>query len=193
MDPLTDPARGNVTTTRLLLRGWELADEQQLLELSSDPDVMRYFPRPMTRAEVRAFIDRQRALHAAGRPALLAVETRLDGRFIGFVGLAEPRFEAAFTPCVEIGWRLKRAAWGHGYATEAAGAVLTHAFTTLGLAEVVSFTAVANEPSQAVMRRLGMRTDRAEDFDHPSVEEGSPLRRHVLYRLRAEQWLDWSP
>ena len=96
---------------------------------------------------------------------------RDSGTFIGFVGLAEPRFEAPFTPCVEIGWRLRRDAWGHGYATEAAEAVLAHGFETLHLPEIVSFTTVANEPSQAVMRRLGMHHDPADDFDHPSVPQ----------------------
>ena len=186
MDPLTDAADETVTD-RLMLRGWSEADEEPLLSLSSDPEVMRYFPRVMTVEEAHDLVVRQRALRAAGRPALFAVETRQDRRFIGFVGLAEPRFAAPFTPCVEIEWRLARSAWGHGYATEAARAVLSHAFGCLRLAEVVSFTAVVNLPSQAVMRRLGMHTDRSEDFDHPSVTPGHPLRRQVLYRLRAEE------
>src|SRR4051794_7961025 len=161
-----------------------------MLALSTDPEVMRYFPRPMTAEEVHEFVTRHRELLAAGRPGLFAVETRADGRFIGFVGLAEPTFEAPFTPCVEVGWRLVKAAWRRGYATEAARAALDHGFDTLGLDEVVSFTAVVNTPSMAVMRTLGMRRDPAEDFDHPRVEPGHVLRRHVLYRLRADerQW-----
>jgi RimJ/RimL family protein N-acetyltransferase len=129
-----------------------------------------------------------RATLAAGAPGLFAVERRDDGAQLGFVGLAEPTFEAPFTPCVEIGWRLARSAWGHGYATEAARACLAHAFTTLALEEVVSFTAVPNDRSRAVMHRLGMTRDPAEDFDHPRVEPGHPLRRHVLHRLTARQW-----
>ena len=186
MDPLTD-AVDETVTDRLVLRGWNEEDVEPLLSLSSDPEVMRYFPRTMTPEEARALVVGQHALLAAGRPGLFAVETRRDRRFIGFVGLAEPRFSAPFTPCVEIEWRLDRSAWGHGYATEAARAVLSHAFGPLGLAEVVAFTAVVNLPSQAVMRRLGMHTDRSEDFDHPSLPPGHPLRRHLLYRLLAEE------
>ncbi len=188
MDPLIEPGPTNLTTERLLLRTWTDDDVEPMHELSSDPAVMRFFPRPMTLDEVHAFVVRQRSRLAAGRPGLYAVESFADRRFLGFVGLAEPRFEAPFTPCVEIGWRLLREAWGHGYATEAARTVLAHGFGTLGLQEIVSFTAVPNEPSQAVMRRLGMHTDPAEDFDHPALEEGHWLQRHVLYRLTAPEW-----
>ena len=106
-----------------------------------------------------------------------------SGRFIGFTGLNVPGFAAPFMPATEIGWRLRRDAWGKGYASEAARGALAVAFDDLGLAEVVSFTATTNTRSQAVMRRIGMTTDPREDFDHPDVAEGSPLRRHVLYRL----------
>ncbi len=106
-----------------------------------------------------------------------------DTPFIGFVGLAIPGFETSFTPCVEIGWRLAHAHWGRGYATEAAHAALAHGFGPLGLREIVSFTAQQNLRSRAVMERLGMRRDPADDFDHPKLSPGHPLRRHVLYRL----------
>ena len=109
--------------------------------------------------------------------------------FVGFVGLSVPTFEAHFTPCVEVGWRLARAHWGRGYATEAAGAALTFGFSDVGLDEVVSFTVPHNRPSRRVMQRLGMRRDPAEDFEHPSLPEGHPLRRHVLYRLHRDHWL----
>jgi RimJ/RimL family protein N-acetyltransferase len=187
VDRLTDLSGRNITTSRLTLRSWGNEDAAAMLALSTDPEVMRYFPRPMTAEQVHEFVTRHRALLAAGRPGLFAVETRADGRFIGFVGLAEATFEAPFMPCVEVGWRLVRAAWGQGYATEAARAALDHGFDALGLDEVVSFTAVVNTPSIAVMRRLGMHRDPAEDFDHPRVEPGHVLRRHVLYRLRADE------
>jgi RimJ/RimL family protein N-acetyltransferase len=188
VDPLIESRPTNLTSERLLLRSWTAADVEPMHTMSTDPEVMRFFPRPMTGEEVRAFVTRQAARLAGGRPGLYVLERLADRRFLGFVGLAEPRFEAAFTPCVEVGWRLVRDAWGHGYATEGARAVLAHGFGTLGLEEVVSFTAVPNEPSQAVMRRLGMHTDPADDFDHPALEEGHWLRRHVLYRLTAAQW-----
>ena len=177
-----------LVTERLLLRDWRAADVEPMLALSTDPEVMHHFPRVMTRDEVLAFVVRQRRLLRAGRPGLFAVATRDDHHFLGFTGLAVPRFEAPFTPCVEVGWRLARWAWGHGYATEAAEAALRHGFETLELDEVVSFTSVANQRSRAVMRRLGMHHDPAEDFDHPSVEVGHELRRHVLYRLTRDEW-----
>lgn len=188
MDPLTDPAHGNLTTERLLLRKWDDRATSSLLALSTDPVVMQHFPTLATRAQIHELVRRQQDALSAGRPGLFAVELRDTGAVIGFVGLAEPTFEAPFVPCVEIGWRLSRDAWGHGYATEAAHAVLAHGFDSLGLREVVSFTAVVNAPSIAVMRRLGMHTDPREDFDHPSVPKGHPLRRHVLYRLTADEW-----
>jgi RimJ/RimL family protein N-acetyltransferase len=106
-----------------------------------------------------------------------------DRHFVGYVGLAVPRFEATFTPCVEIGWRLARSAWGHGIATEAARAVCRYAFETLQLDEIVSFTSVNNGRSRKVMQRIGMRRDCENDFDHPTLPVGNALRRHVLYRL----------
>ena len=188
MDHVTEPRGGNLTTERLVLSSWDDVAAEGLYRLSSDPEVMRHFPALANREQIRATVARHRANLATGRPGLYAVRVRETSTFIGFVGLAKPSFDAPFAPCVEIGWRLARDAWGHGYATEAARAVLARAFDTLGLAEVVSFTAAVNEPSVAVMRRLGMHTDPAEEFDHPNVPVGHPVRRHVLYRLTADEW-----
>lgn len=188
MDHVTGPRGRNLTTRRLVLGGWDDGAAEGLYRLSNDPEVMRHFPSMPSRQQIEMMVDRHRTNLEQGRPGLYAVRVRDTSTFIGFVGLATPSFEAPFMPCVEIGWRLARNAWGHGYATEAARAVLTHGFTALGLPEVVSFTATVNEPSVAVMRRLGMHTDPAEDFDHPNVPEGHRVRRHVLYRLTAEEW-----
>ena len=188
MDPLIEPAGGNLTTQRLVLGTWSDEDAAGLLDLSTDPQVMRYFPALATRDQIQGLVEKHRENLAAGRPGLYAVRVAETGRFIGFVGLSVPWFAASFMPCVEVGWRLRRDAWGHGYATEAARAVLAHGFQTLGLDEIVSFTTVANEPSIAVMRRLGMHRDPTQDFDHPAVPEGHPVRRHVLYRLSADDW-----
>lgn len=177
-----------LVTPRLRLRSWTDDDLEPMVAICTDPEVMRFFPRPNTRDEVVALLDRQRRRLAAGEPGLFAAERLEDGRLLGFVGLARPSFEAPFTPCVEVGWRLGRDAWGHGYATEAARAAVEHGFTTLGLDELVSFTSVGHDRSRAVMRRLGMHHDPADDFDHPRLAEGHPLRRHVLYRLRREEW-----
>ena len=209
MDPLTEPPPGNLraerppttdpllVTERLLLRSWTPADADALFALSTDPDTMVHFPDLPSREHIDALVFRHAGNLARGRPGLFAVEVRaghpLAGEFIGFVGLGEPTWAAPFMPCVEIGWRLRKDAWGHGYATEAARAVLEHAFATLGLDGVVSFTAVPNEPSRAVMRRIGLRHHPDEDFDHPSIVAGHPLRRHVLYRLSAQEWTTSRP
>ncbi len=169
-------------TERLLLRQWREEDREPWAAMNADPEVMRYFPSTQARAETDAAFDRISAGLAERGWGLWAVD--LDGEFLGFTGLAVPRFDAHFTPATEIGWRFARHAWGHGYATEAARTVLAHAFDVLELPEVVSFTAVQNTPSRRVMERIGMAHDPADDFDHPSLAVDSPLRRHVLYRLR---------
>jgi RimJ/RimL family protein N-acetyltransferase len=160
-------------TERLLLRAWQESDRAPFAALNADPAVMEHFPAPLTRSESDALIDRH--------PGLFAVEVRESGAFIGFVGLAVPTFDASFTPCVEIGWRLAHEAWGHGYATEAARAVLAQALTEHE--RIVSFTAVGNLRSRAVMERIGMHP--AGEFEHPNLPQGHRLRRHVLYTTQA--------
>jgi ribosomal-protein-alanine N-acetyltransferase len=174
-------------TERLLLRQWRAEDRAPFAALNADPAVMEHFPAPLTRAESDAFADRVEELIAQQGWGLWAMQEHATGRFLGFTGLAYPRFDAPFGPAVEIGWRLARDAWGQGLATEAACAATAFAFDELALDEIVSFTAAPNERSRAVMRRLGMRHDPADDFDHPLVEQAR-LRRHVLYRLRAANW-----
>lgn len=179
-----------IHTDRLLLRRWQAADRAPFAQLNADPEVMRHFPAPLTRRQSDEFADRiddQLDEHGWGLWAVeVAEEGSVDrGRFAGYTGLAVPSFTAHFTPAVEVGWRLARWAWGRGYATEAARAALAVGFDRLGLPAIVSFTAVPNVRSQAVMRRLGMTRDPADDFDHPGVPAGHPLRRHVLYRCGA--------
>jgi ribosomal-protein-alanine N-acetyltransferase len=166
-------------TDRLLLRRWTHADRAPFAAMTADPRVMEHFPAPLTREQSDALVDRIEAGFAEHGFGLWAVEH--EGRFVGFTGLAVPAFEAPFLPGVEVGWRLAADAWGRGLATEAARAALADGFGRVGLAEVVSFTTTTNTPSQRVMQRLGMSPDGV--FDHPDVPEGSPLRRHVLYRL----------
>lgn len=144
---------------------------------------MEHFPSTLTRAESHARAEAiRRALDRRGW-GLWAVEVVGGAPFVGFVGLNEPEFEAHFTPCVEVGWRLAREHWGRGYAPEAARAALDHGFDVLGLDEIVAFTPPANVNSQRVMQKLGMTHDPADDFDHPNLPPGHPLRRHVLYRV----------
>ena len=156
--------------------------------MGADPEVMEHFPSLLDRAESDALVDRASAGWIANGFGLWALELRADGQFVGFAGLSRPSWEAHFTPAVEVGWRLARGAWGHGYATEAATAALAFGFETVGLDEIVSYTVPANVRSRAVMERLGMTRDSADDFDHPRLPAGSPLRRHVLYRLARAAW-----
>src|SRR5690242_20362384 len=132
----------SLVTARLLLRQWRPEDLAPFVALNQDPEVMAHFPALPTAEECAALIERHTANLDAGEPGLYAVERREDNVFLGFVGLARPTWEAAFTPCVEIGWRLARHAWGHGFATEGALASLAHGFDVLGLDEIVSFTTV---------------------------------------------------
>ena len=171
-------------TARLLLRPFLPQDLEPFTAINSDPQVMRWFPALRGPAETRAAMERNAASLAAERFAPWALELPGDG-WIGFCGLSRPAFDASFTPCVEIGWRLARTYWGQGYATEAARAALADGFGRLGLRQVVAFTAVGNHPSRQVMDRCGMVRDLEGDFDHPRIPAGHPLRRHVLYRISA--------
>jgi RimJ/RimL family protein N-acetyltransferase len=172
-------------TERLLLRAWDDADREPFARMNADPRVMVYFAAILTRAESDALVDRIEAHFAEHGWGAWAAELRATGEFIGFIGLNVPTFEAHFTPCVEIGWRLTPEHWGKGLATEGACAALDCAFIELRLPEVVSFTSVANLRSRRVMEKIGMTHDAADDFDHPGLPEAHPLRPHVLYRKAA--------
>jgi ribosomal-protein-alanine N-acetyltransferase len=172
-------------TPRLLLRRWRDRDREVFARLNADPEVMAYFPSVLDRAASDALADRIEAHFSEHEFGPWAVEVQGGESFIGFVGLARVGFDAHFTPAVEIGWRLARSSWGHGYATEGAREACRVAFEALRLPEIVSFTVPANLRSRAVMERIGMTHDTGGDFDHPRLAEGHPLRRHVLYRLSA--------
>jgi RimJ/RimL family protein N-acetyltransferase len=173
-----------IVTPRLRLREWRDADLEPFAQLNADPVVMQHFPSPLSRTDSDLFARRIAAVLAERGWGLWAVEISELGAFAGFIGLAPVQFEAHFVPAVEIGWRLARAHWNQGYATEGARAVVAVAFDTLGLDEIVSFTSTGNLPSQRVMQKIGMRRDPADDFDHPRLPEGHRLRPQVLYRLR---------
>jgi RimJ/RimL family protein N-acetyltransferase len=174
----------SLRTPRLHLRPWRAEDHAPFAAMNADPVVREYFPSLLSPVESKAqaehlqgHIDR----HGFG---FWAVEAPGVAPFIGFIGLKSITFEAAFTPAVEVGWRLARAHWGRGYATEGARAAIADGFERLRLREIVALTVPSNWRSRRVMAQLGMTHDPAEDFDHPGLPDGSPLRRHVLYRVR---------
>jgi RimJ/RimL family protein N-acetyltransferase len=180
---LTVTLRQELRTDRLHLRRWLPSDRIPFAALNADPRVMAHFPAALSREEsddLAARIDAHFDQHGFG---LWAMDVPDVAPFVGFVGLSIPGFQAHFTPCVEIGWRLAADYWGRGYATEGARAVLTFGFQALALGEIVSFTVSGNVRSRQVMERIGMLHDSTDDFDHPEMPDEHPLRRHVLYRI----------
>jgi RimJ/RimL family protein N-acetyltransferase len=183
-DKISLPER--LTTERLILRRWRQSDLAPFAALNCDPEVMEHFPNTLDRAQSAAMIERIEKSFNEESLGLWAVETASNGDFIGFVGLSKPKFEAHFTPCVEVGWRLAKQFWGYGYALEAAQAATQDGFDRLGLTEIVSFTSTLNIRSMRVMERLNMTRNEQEDFMHPVLAPHHPLCRHVLYRLKAQ-------
>lgn len=175
-------------TARLKLRQWKKEDYEAFAKLNADPKVMEYFPNPLTQTQSNEMATKIETLMKKKGWGFWAVEVKSSGKFIGYVGLHEPSHALPFTPCVEIAWRLSKESWGKGYATEAAKEALRFGFETLALDEILSFTAVINQPSRAVMERLGMRYCTEADFEHPAVAVGSTLREHVVYRLMSKEF-----
>jgi ribosomal-protein-alanine N-acetyltransferase len=178
-----------IETERLLLRRWREEDREPFARMNADPAVMEYFPAPLTRGESDALMNRCSGAIEVRGWGLWAAELRGEKRFIGLIGLSAPAFHAHFTPCVEIGWRLSRDAWGQGLATEGARAALRYGFEQIGLSEVISFTSEGNLRSRRVMEKIGMNRNPADDFDHPHLIPGHRLRRHVLYRIGQSKYL----
>lgn len=175
-------------TERLVLRSWADRHRGPMAALNADPEVMRYFPSTYSVEHTNAAIDRWQSMLVERGWGFSAVELRGSGEFIGMIGLSVPRDPLPCCPCVEIGWRLARPYWGHGYATEGANACLAFGFTQMRLSEIVAFTALANARSRSVMERIGM-TNANADFEHPGVPEGNPLRMHCLYKVTLEEWV----
>ncbi len=171
-------------TSRLWLRRWRPVDRAAFAKLNADPRVMEFFPSTLSREESDAVVDRIARHFEQHGFAQWAVEIPGVTPFAGFIGLSIPRFQAAFTPCVEVGWRLGAEHWNRGYATEGARAALEFGFRLLGLDEIVSFTVPANLRSRRVMEKLDMTHSPGDVFDHPLLPDGHSLRRHVLYRCR---------
>ncbi|WP_281974957.1 GNAT family N-acetyltransferase [Halobacillus litoralis] len=168
-------------STRLIFRDWESGDLDSFRKMNADEHVMSYFPQTLSCDEADKFYDRIQQEFEHHGYGLFAVETKEKNEFIGFIGFHRATFEEDFTPCVEIGYRLKRPAWGKGYATEGARACLDYGFGKLGFDEVFSFTAKINHPSKAVMNKIGLHF--VKEFNHPKIDLSSDLCRHVLYKI----------
>ena len=177
-----------IKTERLILRPWREEDLQPFARLNADPRVMEYFPGLKTREESDSSAKLMSDHIERCGWGCWAASLIQTGEFIGFIGLEDIYFKASFTPAVEIGWRLAFEYWGKGYATEGALASLQYGFVKLKLEKIVSFTAFQNMRSRAVMERFGMHHDPKDDFDHPKIQEGHPLRRHVLYKIKKTDW-----
>lgn len=182
-----------LTTDRLLLRTWHAADTPLMAAISSDPLVMEHFPVTQDIVATQAFVNHVNQHYKKFGYALYAVEIKDTQEFIGFVGLNHPPFEIPNfqpkgLPIVEIGWRLSSKQWGKGYATEAAKAILHYAFAELNLREIISFTVADNIKSRRVIEKLGLHHSETDDFNHPKLEENSPLKRHALYRITRDDY-----
>jgi len=175
-------------TQRLLLRQWQEKDYPLFALINADPTVMQYYPDVLSAEQSNAMASKLEALIAEKGWGFWAVEKTDEKHFIGFVGLHEPTYDLPVTPCVEIGWRLAKEHWGQGYATEAAKQALSVAFEKLDIPEVYSFTSITNLKSRAVMERISM-INTGNNFEHPIIPTGHPLREHVLYKLTKHDWL----
>lgn len=176
-----------LTSKRLYLRQWQDSDFAPFARLNADPDVMRYFPKVLSSEMSDKIAKKCQALIAQNGWGLWAVCRQADGQFMGFVGLNPTDAVMPFAPAVEMAWRLDKAYWGQGYATEAAQLALRFAFEELALKEVVAFTATINTPSQRLMKRLGMQ-NRQQNFYHPALDDTHPLAEHVLYSITHARW-----
>jgi len=178
------PDKSNVdylfSSQRLGFRNWLPRDIGPYVRLSADAEVMRYFPKTKTREESEALIERSILKIEQTGLGLFAVDRLDTTSFIGFIGFSEIQYEAFFTPCTEIGWRLAKEHWNLGFATEGAKACLKRARDKHKLEEVFSLTSTLNEPSENVMKKIGMQS--VGEFDHPKVPDGHELRRHVVYK-----------
>ncbi len=171
---------------RLCFRLWNENDKKIFGDMNADPAVMKYFPKVLNEEESGRFYEIIRDGLNKNKYGLWAVELKTGGRFIGFIGFNNTTFKSDFTPCIEIGWRLKKEFWGRGYASEGGKAALEYGINKLGFEEVYSFTSKINGRSEKVMRRIGMI--KIGFFQHPNIPEGNKLREHVLYRLTKNEF-----
>ncbi|MEY2903152.1 MAG: hypothetical protein RLY89_2258 [Bacteroidota bacterium] len=170
-----------IETNQLLLRQWKLEDLSAYATMNADPKVMEHFPATLSKEESWNHLQKMQAQIQEKGYGTFALELKKEGTLIGFTGLSIPNFDAEFTPCVEIGWRIASPYWRLGYAFEAAKACLNFAFNEIGLTEIFSFTATTNKPSENLMKKLGMQ--KCGEFEHPKLPMGHSLRKHVIYSI----------
>lgn len=169
-----------IETPRLILRQWQESDHEPYIQLNMDNEVMEFFPSTKTREESLAQMERLSKRIDDDGYGFFAAERKDTGQFIGFIGISHPGFESYFTPCIEVGWRLSREHWGYGFATEGGKACLDFGFEKLSAKEIYAFTAVHNQRSENVMKKIGMI--KLGLFDHPQIEDGHTLKKHVVYK-----------
>ena len=172
-----------IETDRLLIRQWRDEDLDPFFYLNSNPEVMRYFPKLLSRKESDSFAHKVSAQIDKNGYSFWAIEWKGRSEFVGTMGINDVNFKAHFTPAIEIGWRLDNKFWRKGLGFEGAKAILDYAFNSLMIKEVVSFTSSINKSSIGLMEKIGMKRDTRGDFDHPNVEASNPLRSHILYRI----------
>ncbi|MGE4618579.1 MAG: GNAT family N-acetyltransferase [Planctomycetota bacterium] len=177
-----------IETKRLLLRPWQLSDQLPFAQMLADPDYNKFMPGPFPPHKADQIFTEIQNRTRAHQIGPLVVELPRQEPFLGYLGLTIPAVTLPFSPCVEIGWHLVPRFWGQGYATEGAVAVLKYGFEQLELEEVVAFTVPENLASRGVMEKIGMTQELTGDFDHPALDEGHPLRRHVLYRIQRDDF-----
>jgi len=170
-----------IETKRLILREWQEEDLPAFIKMNSDNEVMEFFPKPLSEPETISFYNRIQERIRENGFGLYAAEMKSERKFIGFVGFNIPRFTSFFTPCVEIGWRIDKKYWGRGLAPEAACECLKYGFSSFGFEKICSFTAFINKKSIRVMEKIGM--GRLGEFEHPDIEDGHILKRHVVYQI----------
>ena len=175
-------------TERLVMRGWHKSDVEPFAQMCGDEQVMRYFPSVMPREECEVFVEREMR---RGSEGFCRWVVEVDGSFAGFTGLAQATFATTFTPCVEVGWRLAPWAWGKGYASEAAKESLRIGFEEHQISEIFSFTTCTNTPSEAVMKRIGMKRREDLDFEHPNTP-GWWGQSHIVYSIDQETWAEYG-
>lgn len=190
---MTEPARLYFKTERLICRPLASTDRDELIDVHSDPRMSKFFPFAFTPSYIDGLIERIEAAQTDNGFCFGPTFLRSTGRMVGLVGLNQVSFEAPFTPAVEVGWRIAANHWGRGYASEAGAGALRFGFEQLQLTEIVSFAVPANIYSTRVMQRIGMKPRPDLDFDHPDIEAGSALKRHVLYSVTLEEWQRANP